>query len=252
MGTLQNVANMVSPPPIWAASLVDNPGTAQQQAYASRLGELLHVRVCFSQNDTGQASQKLLAKETAADCELLLLAEPEQKWWQRLLSGPAASQLVDHLAISFLVLRQPRWPIHSILLILRGHPSDEPAINWAERIALAAQATIRLLPIIPPQPVIHRRGSVQYMVPEMLLLPHTPAGEQIRQLQSRLATNGIEARLAQQQGEPDDQIWREVRQTGADLIIVAAEPFSRWQRWWLGELVKPLLKWVDRPLLITR
>lgn len=231
------------------AALPPDAAVTQQRIYASRLGELLHIPICFSQVDPHQAA---LAKKAAVDCDLLLLVEPPQPWWRRLLFGQPACQLIDQQEHSCLVLRQPRWPIRSLLLILRGHSSDQPAIKWAEKIAQAAQATIRLLPIIPPHPAIHRRGSSQYMGPEMMLLPHTPIGEQLAQLQSRLAVNGIVGQLAHQQGEPDEQIRREVRQTGPDLILIAAEPFSRWQRWWLGELVRPLLNSVDRPLLVAR
>ncbi|MCA9950372.1 MAG: hypothetical protein KDE48_12055 [Anaerolineales bacterium] len=36
-----------------------------------------------------------------------------------------------------------------------------------------------------------------------------------------------------------------------DLVIIAAEPYGRMQRFLSGELVTPLLHWLDRPIFIA-
>ena len=37
-----------------------------------------------------------------------------------------------------------------------------------------------------------------------------------------------------------------------DLVLIGAEPHGRFYRRLLGELVMPLLRWIDRPLLIAQ
>ena len=37
-----------------------------------------------------------------------------------------------------------------------------------------------------------------------------------------------------------------------DLIVIAADPGDWWMRRLLRELIKPLLRWIDRPVLVTK
>jgi nucleotide-binding universal stress UspA family protein len=61
----------------------------------------------------------------------------------------------------------------------------------------------------------------------------------------------IDSRLSLQSGEPDEQIRAGVAETDPDLVIIAAETHPRLVRFVYGEIVAPLLRWVDRPLLIA-
>jgi hypothetical protein len=58
--------------------------------------------------------------------------------------------------------------------------------------------------------------------------------------------------FCQQPGAPDQQIQMEVTEVDHDLIVIGAEPDGRLRHWYLGEVVAPLLRWADRPLLIAR
>lgn len=62
----------------------------------------------------------------------------------------------------------------------------------------------------------------------------------------------VEGSVSRRQGEPFAQVRNEVRSGAYDLIVIAAEPHGGWGRWFLGEVVAPLLRWADRPVLIAR
>jgi len=57
---------------------------------------------------------------------------------------------------------------------------------------------------------------------------------------------------ARRQGDPVAQIRNEVRAHVYDMSVIAAEPTSGWERWLMGEVVSPLLRWADRPVLVAR
>jgi nucleotide-binding universal stress UspA family protein len=87
---------------------------------------------------------------------------------------------------------------------------------------------------------------------DVLLSPNTPSGQQLRRIAQRLTRWQIESDLRLRQGEPDCQVREEVADGNYDLIIVGAEPYGRLHRLLPDELVGPLLRWVNRPLLIAR
>mgnify|MGYP003379238539 CR=1 FL=1 len=69
---------------------------------------------------------------------------------------------------------------------------------------------------------------------------------------NRLRELGIQGTVCWRPGAPLEQIRREVRAGEHDLIIVGAEPYSRWRRWQTGGLIGSLLGWADRPVLVAR
>ena len=62
----------------------------------------------------------------------------------------------------------------------------------------------------------------------------------------------ITASLRLRQGEPEWQLRWEIAEGDYDLIVIGADPFRRWRRWLVGDLVTPMLRWVNRPLLVAR
>ncbi len=85
----------------------------------------------------------------------------------------------------------------------------------------------------------------------VLLSPNTPSGQRLEQIVLQLARWKIEYDLHLRQGKPHYQIREEVSQGNYDLIIIGSKPYGRFYRLLLGELVAPLLRWVNRSLLIA-
>jgi hypothetical protein len=183
--------------------------------------------------------------------DLLLYWEPERPWWQRWLGMTPALPAVNRIPSSILVVRQPRWPLRHILLILRADETDEAAIQWLGRLAPPARADIFVLPVIPPIPAMYRYGSVPLQA-EVLLAPNTFSGAQLRHLAALCDEWGIQGTLLLHKSEPARRIEWAATTSDCDLIILSDEPYHWLQRRFFGELVRPLLHQSDRSLLIAK
>ncbi|HID52946.1 MAG TPA: hypothetical protein EYP41_13055 [Anaerolineae bacterium] len=210
-------------------------------AYAGYLRDLLGGQV----NDTWLAAQKDKACLKQTDCDLIVCGELEQSCLEQVWAGQPPASL--------LWARRPRWPIQNILLILRFEETDNAAVEWLERLALASSAAVTVLPIVPSLPAMHRLGNRIQTGLDLLLSANTPAGRRVRRLARRMAGWQISSGLRLRQGEPEQQIREEVAEGNYDLIVIGAEPgHGRSHHFQSGELVGPLLRWVERPLLIAR
>lgn len=221
--------------------------------YARRIGRALNSQVdCWRASEHDEKLDDLLL-QAQTDCDLLLLSEPvQQNFLNRLLNRSVYRKILDAVPASLWLIRQPRWPIGSILLIIRAQEGEEAAEEWALRLALACDTAVTILVISPADPIMYREGGPVQAPLEILLTADSPIGVQIRRILRRLCDAGVESHLQQRRGTPNEQIEREIAVGDHDLVIIAAEKKSKLWRWWLGELVEPLLRWLDRPVLIVR
>lgn len=227
--------------------------TGKPLEYARRIGQALHSQVdCWQATEQDDKLDDLLL-QAQTDCDILFLSEPVQhNFLGRLLNRAVYRKIIDAVPASLWLIRQPRWPISSILLIIRAQEGEEAAEEWALRLALACGAAVTVLVISPADPIMYREGGPVQAPLEILLTADSPISVQIRRILRRLRDAGIEGYLQQRTGTPDEQIERELAAGDHDLVIIAAEKKSKLWRWWLGELVEPLLRWLDRPILIVR
>jgi nucleotide-binding universal stress UspA family protein len=162
---------------------------------------------------------------------------------------PGAGNLCGH---SLLLARAPRWPIRNILLVLRGNEQDQTAIDWSVEIAQLARARITILPIIPDIPRMYARTRLAPIDLDYLLLFDPIAGAQLQRLFRRLAQLDLQGQVFMHPMPPDEQIRLEVGLSRCDLLVISAEQRGWLWRCWMGELVRPLLRWIDRPALICK
>lgn len=218
--------------------------------YALYLHDLIGEEICYEPL-TSMGDFSSLGHEQA-QCDLIILSEPEQPWLQTLLTGWIHNQDIARSPTSVLLARQPRWPIKNILLILRIESTDEAAVAWLNRLAKPGQTKVTILPIVPSLPALYRVGNRVQTGLDILLSPNTVSGQQLRSLAQQCLQHQIETEIRLRQGEPDSQIRDEVYERNPDLVLIGAEPFGRFYHLLLGELVAPLLRWIDRPLLIAQ
>ena len=160
--------------------------------------------------------------------------------------------LVAKAKESIIVVKRPRWPLRQILLIVRGEDGDETAVSWAIRLAQASHATVIIMPIIPAWPSMYHMGNEVQADLAILRLPNTATGQRLRNYQSQLEQAGIPHHFCQQFGTPNQQIWSEVTESEPDLIVIGAERGRYFHRWYLGQIVAPLLRWLNHPVLIAK
>jgi nucleotide-binding universal stress UspA family protein len=188
-------------------------------------------------------------QDAARHQDLIILDEPEQSLVARLCLGLPGPKFAAHLPTSVLVARQPLWPLRRLLLILRLDDGDETAVFWTRRLAQASDATVTILPLVPALPAMYapRPNSVQ-----TLLSSQTAVGQQLRQISRQFNDSDVTAVLHLRQGEPVEQVRSEIEIGLYDLIVLGAEPEAKWQRWLLGNLVAPLLNWINHPVLVAK
>lgn len=228
----------------------DSAEGAAVQAYARYMHTLLGGQVSHVSGTARDDVTRI--KQADFDCDLVILGEPEQSCFEWLLADRPCDTAIAHVPTSFLVARRPRRPIREILLILRVEETDEAAVEWLGRLARSSGATVTILPIVPSPPDMCNLGNRLQTGLHVLLSPNTPSGRHLRHIAQRLSRWQIESDLHLRQGEPDWQVREEVANGNYDLIIVGAEPYGRLHCLSLGELVGPLLRWVNLPLLIAR
>lgn len=217
-------------------------------AYMRYLSRLLNSPPQLLSNGDGADGQALYDE---TDLDLLLYWEPERPWWQRWLGWTPAIGVVERSPASVLVVRRPRWPLRRILLILRADVTDEAAIQWLGQLAGSVRVELFILPIIPPLPAMYSHGSIPLQA-EVVLAPNTFSGAQLRRLVSLCALWGIEAQLLLHDSEPQRRIEWAARTSDCDLVLLSHEPHHWLHHRFLGELVRPLLRRADRPVLVAR
>ncbi len=232
----------------------DGPNDDEVRAYARSLCDLLGATISLFQmaGAIGTSLDAVTEEVRRGDCELVILHEPDQSPVERLFWGRVGGRAVDRVPTSLLVARRPRWPLRRILLVIRGHETDDRAFDWIARLARPSGATVTVLAVVPPVPVMYRGAIRMQQGLPALLATNTTLGRQMRRIVRRLVNWQIEGTLRLREGTPDYQIRRELLEGDYDLITITAETHGRWLRRLVGDVIGPLLRWADRPVLIAK
>ncbi len=233
------------------------PSTDLLSEYAGQLANLL--RAHLSQLSTLAELRALRTDQGAGQYDLVLFDTPRHPLLRHLLARPIDRQRREQPAqpqegaahFAALVAGQPRWPLRSVLLIMWGDEADEAAVDWMLRLARASGSTVTALAVVPQVPAMYGRQACMAQGLPMLLTTSTPMGRRMRQTARNMVEWEIAGTLRLRQGPPDWQIRRELVEGDYDLIIVAAKPRRQWLRWLEGDLLCPLLRWTNRPVLIA-
>jgi nucleotide-binding universal stress UspA family protein len=170
------------------------------------------------------------------------------QYLQKIIVRTAFDRSVEKAAPTLLV-REPRWPIQKILFIVRGDQRDPAAMEWTVRLARQSAATVTLLVIYPDAPGFYTHYTgIQLDLP-VLLQMQEGIGALLRRFIYLLEHSGILYELHLRKAPPNEQIRREVDEGDYDLVIIPGECRGRLWRLRFGEIVGPLLRWIDRPVL---
>ncbi len=221
--------------------------------YAEALSRLLEAHLDWLSVDEGLSS--LDGRPDAGEHDLYIFPDAAQPMLRRLLSSPG--KLAGHAQESgfreaALVVREPRWPIGRILLILCGEERDRATVDWVLHLAHKARSKVMVLAIVPPVPAMygHRAGIGDGL--SGLLTNNSSLGQEMRQVARHLVAWEIAATLRLREGPPEIQIRRELAEGDYDLVAMAGQPCSVLRRWLQGDETGDILQWTKRPVLITR
>jgi len=229
-----------------------SPIADQVQAYAQCLADLLGGHLAEFQATTEEDATLDDLIKAAHSYDLVVLGESDQTLIERLLTGAEDLKAAEQMPSSVLLARQPRQPLRHILLIIRGQETDDVAVDWAVRLAQPSQANITALAVVSHMPATcdhmtrMQHGLAQWLATD------TTLGRQMRRIAQHLVKWETRGTLRFRQGPAETQIQREGLEGEHDLIVIAADPSPWWSRRLMGELVTPLLRWVDRPVLVAK
>jgi hypothetical protein len=102
-----------------------------------------------------------------------------------------------------IIVRAPRWPIRSILLVVRGSQDDRSAIEFAFCLARKCHASLVTLAVVPDVPAFYRNfTNIQIGLPTLFEL-NTEPGCQLREILRRMASENIKGDIQACQTTPD-------------------------------------------------
>lgn len=230
----------------------DSPISGEVQTYAQYLSDLLDGDLRYFETGVEEVDTLADLTEAGRGHDLVIFGEPDQTLTERLFAGPADLRVAKQVSTSILIARRPRWPLRRVLLIIRDQEADDIAVDWIARLAQPSGAIITVLAILPSMPTMCNQATrIQRGLAEWVATD-TTLGRQMRRIARQLVNWEAEGTLRFRQGPADWQIQCEVTEADYDLIAIAADPPSRWLQRLLGELVPPLLRWVDRPVLVAK
>jgi nucleotide-binding universal stress UspA family protein len=184
--------------------------------------------------------------------DLLIVGNGKHSFPKSLWSSPVSRGLLPWLPSSLLIVREPKWPLKQILLILQHNKWDGKAVDWLVQLSERSEAVATVLTIVPSTSLMYQDvGKFAVGLPE-ILANDCALGQQIRWVSERLIVEGIEATFQLRQGIPEVQIQQELAEGNYDLCITGAEPHRGLKRFFLGEMVAPILNWTRNPVLVAQ
>lgn len=232
---------------------IPTTGPCEHQQYIQQLANCLNAVLEKSLIPwRGEKSLNQLIEEAARfKPDLIIFQFPEPPIMPRLLLDITLNRLIEKVASSVLVFKQPRWPLKNLLLVIRdGKEINDTAVDWTARLAVANQASVTILPLLPPVPQMYGH-SIQHTLPT-LLSGNDPLGQKMRQIALCLESEQVKGVFKLRNDPPLKQIQFELSEGDIDLVTISAEPQNHFWRWLFGEVVNDLFSWFDRPLLITK
>ena len=222
-------------------------------SYSLSLANLLETeleQVDISFHDSQSFTQLILTVERIRP-DLVIFQGRTPQLLDQVLSNFASLNMAGQAPISILVAYNPRWPLSTILLaLLDDDTADNPAINWTIQFARASQAAVSVLPLLPPSSSY--QGTVDRHNVQTLLQAKDSLGKKMRHIAQRFSEDKIKGSFKLREGEPQDQLRREILASNPDLVIIAAEQLNSSWQWLNEEHLALLLASINHPVLISR
>ncbi len=142
---------------------------------------------------------------------------------------------------------------HTILVPLDGSPRAEAILPHVEDLAMRYHATVVLLQVVEPEPLILGPDMVYPVVNQAMIEERIRAAEDyLAQKQADLQAKGINVRTIISNGPVVEEIIRNAEKVDADLIAMASHGRTGLARVFYGSVAAGILHRIDRPLLLIR
>ncbi|MBK8902470.1 MAG: universal stress protein [Anaerolineaceae bacterium] len=209
-------------------------------AYVQQVAHFLQAKLAWQTGELNSLAE--IAESSSPRYDLLLFNETGWHSLTRPYFQTAVS--LPRVKPSILLIREPRWPLQRLLLILRGEATDKATIDWGLKLTKHNNCMVTLLVVRPPSEAQKDQFG--------LLKANTIAGRHLRTALHQFVTHQINGVLKVSHGSPEYIIQQEVAGTAYDLIVLGSEPECRLFYWRLDSLLEPLLQWTKQSILIAK
>jgi nucleotide-binding universal stress UspA family protein len=149
------------------------------------------------------------------------------------------------------------WPDQKIVVLLDGSEASEQALPYAIEHARLCGAEINVLRVWEPSPVQDYPGANENLSLEehrrrALEHGHKETSEYLSRLATRLAQDGISAKIHSLLGDPAEEIVKYVTDRDFDLVIMTTHARCGEGLWPLGSMTDKVLHRTTNPILLVR
>lgn len=228
--------------------------SANEKSYAEALSTMLGARLNHFRTKTmgNKAYRELTQEIEQHQVDMLILGTIEPSIFKELSEIYSGTPPIDRIPTSLLIIKQPRWPLRSILLILKNEVTDESAIDWAVRIAQSSKAKIAILPLTIAIPDINLQDLQGNSHIATLLTRNCTVGSNLRSVAQRLVDSDINGTIVLRQESPFQQIHFELMERNYDLVLISFQNRDHIEDLVQGNLIKLLMNRFDLPVLVTK
>lgn len=223
----------------------------------------------------GAAAEQITDSGHACAADLMVLSTHGRTGWRRFLLGSVAEKVLRVAPCPVLCLHgrlDPQIPpaeagatgltaaplqLRQILVTTDFSPAAETAFPWAERLARAAGAKLTLLHVLEPGKVLEPTPSEAAPEPAGREFELVHGGIREALLQSlaqtcgRWESAGCAAEPLLIHGQPPECICQSAHDTQADLIVLASQGTTEWQRAFLGSTAERVVRGAGCPVLVV-
>lgn len=199
----------------------------------------------------GSPSKEILRQAREGGYDLLVIGAKERPTLPEFVLGTVAQRVVADAPCSTLVVKGSRDAVSRILICTGGKPQGEVAVKMGATLARASGAVVTLLHVTGPLPTMYTGLAEMEERLEEFLQTDTPEARHMRQGAEILERQDVPGEIQIRHGAVVEQILREARHGGYDLIVVGATARGPLAGYLLGDVGNRILELARRPVLVT-
>lgn len=189
--------------------------------------------------------------EIANGYQLVFLSAPRSPLDKRIVRGSWELRTLERIHTSCLLPRSPRLPIQSIMLVLHRDEIQTDTVNLVGRIAASINAKVIVLVVLPQVPTMYQGlNRMRYSVSD-IFQSQSRLCCRLRRISNLLCRNAIHSEIHLKQGHTDFAIQEEIEESEIDLIVMAKPRKRRFPFMIDDDTVTRMLRWIERPVLLT-
>ena len=144
-------------------------------------------------------------------------------------------------------------PIKKILCPVDFSPPCYEALGRARELAAHFSATLTLLHVVSPIPVIPNSTFPSAAhVPDLLSEMEESARQSLADIEKELAEAGVQCKSSVVHGAPADQIVAAASTEKSDLIVIATHGMTGWKRVLFGSVAEKVVRYAPCAVLTIR